>query len=161
MSLRALSAPPVRAVATAPRTAAAATGKARAAAAGGWGRAAAVAALATVALHAVVSLQHAHAPAFALVVAVMSLGCTLCSVRCLARPCERELTGLLGMSAAMVVLHVLWLLASGGPHVHGAAATATHADHGTSMLALALAEVLVAALCSVAMRSLRWTPVLP
>jgi len=113
-----------------------------------------VAALATVALHAVVSLQHAHAPAFALVVAVMSLGCTLCSVRCLAHPCERELTVLLGMSAAMVVLHVLWLLASGGPHVHGAS-PAAHAGHGTSMLALALAEVLVAALCAVALRTAR------
>ncbi|WP_394162047.1 hypothetical protein [Galactobacter valiniphilus] len=125
----------------------------------GWGRAASVAALFALALHAGVSLAHAHDPLFALLVGLMGLVCAVCAVRCVVTPCRRELTALLGMSAAMVALHVAWLLgagaASGGSH-HGGAlgASGAHAASGTgaAMLGLALAEVLVAALCAVALR---------
>jgi hypothetical protein len=125
----------------------------------GWGRAASVAALFALALHAAVSVAHAHDPLFAVIVGLMGLGCAACAVRCLVTPCRRELTALLGMSAAMVAVHVAWMLASGaaagGSHHSGAlGAGGGHATSGmgTSMLGLALAEVLVAALCAVALR---------
>ena len=125
----------------------------------GWGRAASVAALFALALHAGVSLAHAHDPLFALLVGLMGLVCAVCAVRCVVTPCRRELTALLGMSAAMVAVHVAWLLGagatSGGAHHGGSVGTAgDHASSsmGAAMLGLALAEVLVAALCAVALR---------
>lgn len=124
-------------------------------AAPGWGRAAAVGALLALVLHGVTGLQHAHDPLFSALVLLMSLGCAACSWRCLRTPCRRELTALLGMSAAMVVVHLAWVFLAGGGHTHGGpspAATPEHAGATLSMLGLALAELAVAALCAVALR---------
>ena len=131
----------------------------------GWGRAAAIGALLALALHAVVSVTHAHDLLFAAIVGVMGLACAYCAVRCLAKPCRAELLALLGMSAAMVAVHVFWVLAlgAGGGHVHGggglgglgsgtAAGGAEAGSAGLAMFGLALAEVGVAALCAAALR---------
>lgn len=143
----------------------------------GWGRAAAVAAVTALALHLGMAAAHADAPFFAAAVALMGLGCGWCAVRCLRSPCRSELTALLGMSAAMVGLHVAWSLAGGfgggmaGMHhasaggaaaALGAAPGATGTGAGpaasggggmdAAMLWLAVAELGVAALCAVALR---------
>lgn len=123
----------------------------------GWGRAAAIGALLALALHAVVSVTHAHDLLFAAIVGVMGLACAYCAVRCLAKPCRAELLALLGMSAAMVAVHVFWVLAlgAGGGHSHAvsvAVEQSTAVSSALAMFGLALAEVGVAGLCAVALR---------
>lgn len=122
------------------------------------GRAAAVVALAVLGLHALAATDHLHSPATAGLLLLMSVGCAVCSVRCLRRPCRHELTALLIMSCVMVVVHVALLLAPAGAggHHHGAALTAAPdpaaSGMALSMLGLAAAELLVAALCAAALR---------
>jgi hypothetical protein len=116
-------------------------------------RCAAVGALAVAALHLWAATAHHHHAFFAVVMGTMAATCTACSLRCLRRPCQQETTLLLGMSAAMAMAHVAWLLAGAGHH-HAALPDdgAGHAAAGLTMLGLAFAEVGVAGLCALALR---------
>lgn len=136
----------------------------------GWGRFAAGGALGALLLHLVVAAGHGHDPLMALVVALMGAGCAVCAIQCFRAPCLRALTTLLIMSAAMVTVHVVWLMLAGslagagaGDHHAHAATLAAGADHASSsmalsMLGLALAELVVAGLCAVAIRRAPPTP---
>lgn len=119
-------------------------------------RVAAVAALAVVGLHTWAAVRHRHDVGFSLLIGIMALGCVWCAGRCLTSPCRREVTSLLGMSAAMVAAHVVWLLASGG-HDHGGpvAVSGEHTRMILTMLGLAAAEVVVMGCCAVSLRQTR------
>jgi hypothetical protein len=129
-------------------------------------RCAGVGALLVAAAHAWAATAHHHDLVFTALIGLMTVGCVVCSVRCLRMPCLKEARSMLIMSAAMAAAHVVWLLAAGGGH-HGGAMPdgGSHTSSGLTMVGLALAEVGVAALCAVAIRrqaksvmTMRFTP---
>jgi hypothetical protein len=117
-------------------------------------RCAGVGALVVAVAHLWASVAHRHDAAFSILIAMMSVGCVVCAVRCLRAPCVREARALMTMSAVMALAHVAWLRAAGGGHQHGGAVpdAAAHHSSGLTMVGLALAEVAVTALCGLALR---------